>query len=254
MVGHSLQAISLLVHGPAGLVSAVPLVSRIHEGLVFSNRHAKTLLDKLVALLFSIVEVWDRKVILVADAYYASGKVISPLLDHKHHLVTRARINAVAYYPPEPPLRRGKGRPRKYGDKVLLNDLAKEDAAFTSAPSPVYGEQDVILNFRCLDLLWRPVGHLVRFVIVKHPIRGTIFLLSTDLTLEALEIIQLYGYRFKIETGFRQAVHVIGAYAYHFWMEAPSLRAMRAGARTACDRWRLYDPPAPWRWKSVPAP
>ena len=25
-------------------------------------------------------------------------------------------------------------------------------------------------------------------------------------------------YRFKIELGFRQAVHVIGAYAYHFWM------------------------------------
>ena len=26
------------------------------------------------------------------------------------------------------------------------------------------------------------------------------------------------SYRFKIELGFRQAVHVIGAYAYHFWM------------------------------------
>ena len=26
------------------------------------------------------------------------------------------------------------------------------------------------------------------------------------------------GYRFKIELGFRQAVHVIGAYACHFWM------------------------------------
>ncbi len=31
-------------------------------------------------------------------------------------------------------------------------------------------------------------------------------------------ILQLYGYRFKIELGFRQAVHVLGAYAYHFWM------------------------------------
>jgi hypothetical protein len=29
---------------------------------------------------------------------------------------------------------------------------------------------------------------LVRFVIVRHPRRGTIFLLSTDLTLEPLEI------------------------------------------------------------------
>jgi len=48
--------------------------------------------------------------------------------------------------------------------------------------------------------------------------RGTIFLLATDLTLEPLEIVLLYGYRFKIELGFRQAVHVVGSYAYHFWM------------------------------------
>jgi uncharacterized protein YifE (UPF0438 family) len=47
---------------------------------------------------------------------------------------------------------------------------------------------------------------LVRFVIVHHPQRGTIFLLCTDLTLEPLQILTLYGYRFKIELGFRQAV------------------------------------------------
>jgi hypothetical protein len=217
IMGHSLQAISLLVHGPAGQVAAVPLTSRIHEGLVFSNRDARTLLDKLVALLFSITRVWDRQVVLVADAYYASGKVIRPLLAKGHHLVTRAKSNAVAYLVPDAP-RGGKGRPRFYGDKVSLKDLAKDDAAFTSAPSPVYGENDVTLRYRCVDLLWRPVAHLVRFVIVHHPVRGTIFLLCTDLSLAPLEILQLYGYRFKIELGFRQAVHVLGAYAYHFWM------------------------------------
>jgi hypothetical protein len=220
IMGHSLQAISLLVHGPAGQVAAVPLTSRIHEGLVFSNRDARTLLDKLVALLFSITRVWDRQVVLVADAYYASGKVIRPLLAKGHHLVTRAKSNSVAYSSaPAAPLG-GKGRPRFYGDKVSLKDLAKEEAAFTSAPSPVYGENDVTLRYRCIDLLWRPVAHLVRFVIVRHPIRGTIFLLCTDLSLAPLEILQLYGYRFKIELGFRQAVHVLGAYAYHFWMAA----------------------------------
>jgi len=37
-------------------------------------------------------------------------------------------------------------------------------------------------------------------------------LLSTDLTLELLEMLELYGYRFNIELGIQQAVHVIGAY------------------------------------------
>lgn len=218
IMGHSFQAISLLVHSAGGQVAAVPLTSRIHEGLVFSNRDAKTLLDKLVLLLFSITSVWNRTVVLVADAYYASAKVILPLLKLGHHLITRAKSNVVAYLPVPRLTHPGRGRPRIYGEKVRLKDMAADEGAFTSAPSPVYGESGIMVRFRVLDLLWKPVGRIVRFCIVHHPLRGTIFLLSTDTSLSALEILELYGYRFKIELGFRQAVHVIGAYAYHFWM------------------------------------
>ena len=220
IMGHSLQAISLLVQASDGTVSAIPLTSRIHEGVVTCSLHTRTLLDKLVALLFCVVANWDRKVLLVADAYYASGKIILPLLSRGHHLLTRARSNAVAYLPLPPTIATRPGRPRLYGTKIRLKDLFQQAGEFVSAPSPVYGENNVTLHFRCLDLLWRPVGHLVRFVLVEHPRRGRIILLATDLTLAPLEIIQLYGYRFKIEVGFRQGVQVLGAYAYHFWMSA----------------------------------
>jgi hypothetical protein len=105
-MGHSFQAISLLVQGASGDVAAVPLVSRIHEGLVFSNRDTRTLLDKLSALLCSIAKLWqdegqstskseskrktksesegEGKVALVADAYYGSGRFIKQLLDKGH--------------------------------------------------------------------------------------------------------------------------------------------------------------------------
>jgi hypothetical protein len=218
IMGHSFQAISLLVQGASGHVAAVPLTSRIHEGLIFSNRDSRTLLDKLAVLLFSIANILERSVLLVADAYYASGTFIHQLLAKGHHLVTRAKSNAVAYLPVHTSEHRRRGRPRIYGGKVRLKELAQDLAAFTSAPSPVYGENNVTLRYRCLDLIWRPAARLVRFVIVCHPQRGTIFLLSTDLTLAPLEILMLYGYRFRIELGFRHAVHVLGAYAYHFWM------------------------------------
>ena len=228
IMGHSLQAISLLVHCAAGQVAAVPLTSRIHEGLVFCNRDKSTLLDKLVLLLMGVSRSIGRQALLVADACYASGRVIKPLLDQGHHLISRAKGNAVAYLPVAEPRRRGKGRPRVYGHKVRLKDLAQEEGAFTGAPSPVYGENNVALRYRVLDLMWRPVGCLVRFVIVHHPQRGTIFLLCTDLALEPLQILTLYGYRFKIELGFRQAVHVLGAYACHFWMAG--MKPIRRGA------------------------
>jgi hypothetical protein len=228
IMGHSFQAISLLVQAASGHVAAVPLMSRIHEGLVFSNRDSRTLLDKLAVLMFSIANFLGRKILLVADAYYASGKLIAQLLSKGHQLVTRAKSNAVAYLPVPTPQHRRRGRPRIYGKKVPLKELAQDDAAFTSAPSPVYGENNVTLRYRCLDLMWRPAARIVRFVIVCHPHptpatktcrwgprhRGTIFLLSTDLTLAPLEILMLYAYRFKIELGFRQGVHVLGAYAY----------------------------------------
>ena len=92
--------------------------------------------------------------------------------------------------------------------------------SFAEAPSPVYGEQDVTIQYRTVDLLWRPVGRLVRFVLVKHPTRGRLILLATALDLAPLAIIKLYGLRFKIEVSFRAALHTLGGYAYHFWMMA----------------------------------
>ena len=84
--------------------------------------------------------------------------------------------------------------------------------------SPVYGERNVILRYRVCDLLWRPAGLLVRFVAVIHPTRGACLLMCTDTSLCAIEIIRIYGLRFKIELCFKQAMRLIGTFAYHFWM------------------------------------
>ena len=88
-----------------------------------------------------------------------------------------------------------------------------------AAPSPVYGEENVTLQYRVCDLLWRPVGRLLRFVVVIHPNPGRCLLMSTDTSLSAVEIIRLYGLRFKIEHGFKQAVRVVGTFSHHFWMK-----------------------------------
>jgi len=218
VMGHSAQAVSILARAGESMLP-VPLGVQIHEGTVFSNRDKRTLLDKLLIMIdgLGIAE----PIYLVADAYYGNGKIIKGLLDAGSHLVSRARSNAVAYHP-APALKPGgvrpRSRPRLYGRKVALKSLFKSATTFDTLTSPVYGEQDVTLKVRTLDLLWKPAGQLVRFVLVDHPNRGRIMLMCSDITLEAREIIRLYGLRFKIEFGFKQAAHVVGSYGYHFWM------------------------------------
>jgi DDE superfamily endonuclease len=225
--GHSCQALAIAA-GFMETFFAIPLACRIHEGVVFSNRDKRTLLDKMMELLTSLgIEV---PAYFVADAYYASKNVIRKIVKSGlYHLVTRARSNAVAYYPAMPATVKHPGRKSKYGKKVKLKTLFADLDQFIEDKSPVYGERDTLLMYRSVNLLWRPVGVLVCFILVIHPQRGRLILMATDLSLTPLQIIKLYGIRFKIEVAFKQAVHTVGTYAYHFWMSEMNRLPRKSG-------------------------
>jgi hypothetical protein len=215
IMGHSLQAVCLLVHAAQGVI-AVPLAMYIHEGVVYANGNWKTLLDKMLTLL-GIISIGESYY-FIGDAYYAVRTMLKGLLKQGNHIITRVRSNAVACVPYVHDGPRKRGRPQKYGKKIKLASLFKDRKSMQQAASPVYGEKNVILHYVVRDLLWQPVGLLVRFVAVMHPTRGSFILMTTDTTLDPIEIIRAYGLRFKIEFSFKQAVHQIGSFAYRFWM------------------------------------
>lgn len=217
IMGHSCQAISLVV-GAEDSSFAVPLSARIHEGVVFSNRCKQKLTDKMVAL----VQLVDAGLLFyfVGDAYYACHAVASGIINLGGELVSRLKRNAVAYEPSIPRRVKRRGRPKFYGNKIKLTVLFDDAKKMTSAESPVYGEKGVTIFYRSVDLIWKPLGRVVRFVAVAHPVRGRCLFMCTDLNAAAIDIIKLYGIRFKIEVSFKNALRVVGAYAYHFWMSA----------------------------------
>jgi len=114
-----------------GRLSGRAGAARIHEGVVWSNRDRRTLLDKLAALLVGLP--WDQPVTVVADAYYAAAKFARRLLAQGHHLVSRVRCNGVAYFPASPPKGQRRGRRARYGAK---SNSTIGSAMKSSSPRP----------------------------------------------------------------------------------------------------------------------
>ena len=127
---------------------------------------------------------------LVLDAYYAGQRMVHGLLNSGNHLITHVRKNVVAYWPAVSSEKR-RGPKRKYGQKVKLRTLFQDVSSFIEAPSPVYGETHVMIRYRPFDLLWRPVGMVVRFVLVIHPQHGSKIFMTTDLPLLPMDIFRI---------------------------------------------------------------
>lgn len=143
------------------------------------------------------------------------------------HIVTKAKSNCTAYEPPENT--HGKrGRPRKKGAPVKLFDLfvsAKDQ--FIGAEVCLYGKMEQV-RYHCVDLLWgQGLYKKLRFVLVEYNSTWAV-LVSTDLLMHPLDIIQLYGRRFCIETMFREMKQVVCAFGYRFWSKyMPKLNRFR---------------------------
>ena len=131
--------------------------------------------------------------------------------------MTKAKINAKASYHPEPKTKPSRGANRKKGEKVKVASLFDTMAAsFTQASVLMYGKTEKI-SYYCVDLFWGDQWYQnLRFVLVWLDGRKTI-LVSTDLTLKPLEIIELYCHRFKIECAFRELKQVVAGFCYRFW-------------------------------------
>jgi hypothetical protein len=223
IMGHSIQVVSILAKG-LNTCFSIPLVGMIHEGIRLTYKDSRTLLDKMFEMLSGVS--LPAPVYLVVDKYYASGRFMKQLISSGIHIITMMKKNAVAYYPPKPGNKR-RGRPKKYGKRVKLFDLFNADLSFITTSMP--GNPSVMIEYCVVELFWKPLGDLAKFVLVRHPEKGNSIPMSTDRSLDPMDIILGYSLRFKIEVMFKQAVHQIGAFMYRFWLKAMLPRKRKSG-------------------------
>lgn len=214
---HSTQHIGLLVTNKVGAVASFPLMTRIHEGIKLSNRDKTTLLTKLADMSSQLTSELTCKSLLVTDAYYGSAELAARLKDAFIDLLCRLKHNAIAYQAAKTDGKPRRGRPPKYGAKVILSECFEEEAFFKKAPSPYKSDVDLV-EYRSMILYWKKLGQKVKFVLCKHPRRGRWILMCTDLGIDSYECIQVYAHRYSIEYSFKQAIHSVGAFCYRFWM------------------------------------
>jgi DDE superfamily endonuclease len=214
IMGHSIQALSILVKG-LSTCFAVPLAGQIHEGIRFSSKDTRTQLDKMFEMLIGLGI--SEACYLVLDKYYCSGRFMKQLVSKNIHIVTMLKKGAVAYYPADTQPSSRRGRKKKYGNKVKLFDLFETDLPFITTPLP--GSNNLMIEYCKMELFWKPFGGMVQFVFTRHPTKGNAIAMSTDLTLATTDMIFIYSLRFKIEVMFKQAVHTVGVFLYRFWLK-----------------------------------
>ena len=193
----------------------------------------------LVAQLYDMMG--KRPMRVVADAYFSKAPFINWMLSLPVHVITRMRKDAVGWDDPEPSrlLPNGKkkrGRKPKRGKEWRIASLIKNFPLKTVTVF-MYGKVQTL--HVVTRYLWiRGVeSQKVKVVVIKTQ-REPIILLSTDLSLNAREIIHIYSLRFSLEIGIRDAKQHFGFTHYQCTSFLSITRSVALGLASFC-LWRL---------------
>jgi len=153
-------------------------------------------------------------IIVSCDSWFGNNGLFNPLreqLGNLVHLLSRLRSNTVLYSLPKNGSSKKQGRPKKYGSR--LGSCAEMAAAVIAYASTyqvfLYGKYREVTASSQIVML-RTLKCPVRVVWVFRKTQW-IAIFSTNLDLSVEQIIEYYGARWKIESGFKEIKQDIGS-------------------------------------------
>jgi hypothetical protein len=141
----------------------------------------------------------------MSDGYYAKRKVFDRMELLGKHLITKLRCDANLKYFAEGKQRKGtRGKFKTYDGKVMYDDLSRFiDEGRHPAHPHLHMYRQVVYGVR----FKRPLNVVI---LVNTNTQKYVVLASTDLTQDALTIVDMYKLRFQIEFIFRDAKQFTG--------------------------------------------
>lgn len=177
----------------------------------------QTKLTQAGLMLIGIGQYFSHAPLLaVMDSWFGNDSLWKPVrqaLGERFHILSRLRSNAVLYAQPETVTPGQRGRRRKYGRRLgSVSDIA---ATFRASAATyrvdLYGKPREVLAYSTVVML-RTLKCPVRVVWVFRKTQW-VALFTTDLDLSVTQIIEFYGARWKIESGFKELKQDIGSRA-----------------------------------------
>lgn len=175
----------------------------------------QTKLEQAGLMLISIGHYFPNTPLLaVTDSWFGNESLWKPVrekLGERFQLLSRLRSNNVLYDQRGEQLPGKRGRRPKYGRR--LGSTAEMAQKFSSLATTytvnLYGKQRDVRAYECIVML-KTLKCPVRVVWVFRKTHW-VALFTTDLTLSVTQIIEYYGARWKIESGFKELKQDIGS-------------------------------------------
>jgi len=175
----------------------------------------KTKMTQAGNMLIGIAEHFSSCPILaVTDSWFGNNGLWKPVyktIGNRFNILSRLRCNNVLYDRPEKRKPGQRGRTKKYGQRLgsateIARTVQKEAKTYTVN---LYGKQREAKAYDRVVML-KTLKRPVRVVWVFRRTQW-IALFSTDLELSVTQMIEFYGARWKIESGFKELKQDIGS-------------------------------------------
>lgn len=196
-----------------------------------AGRRHKTLLDWTCQIVKQLRR-WlpTRQLILTTDGEFARVVLAWTCIKYHVSLVSRLRMDARLFALPERTT--GRGRPAKKGQRLLSPKqmLSASDVDWVLAKIQWYGGVTREVLYITGTCMWHVVGYdpvPIRFVLMKGLDNNfePVILMSTDVTLTAIKVMEVFILRWNVEVTFREAREHLGIETQRQWSAKAILRS-----------------------------